>query len=89
MRHGTQFSRYIHCNRLRAGLVEDLSAYPWSSDSAYSGSATKSEWLNCGYVPGAIARHTARASIRQFGARLKEDGEPQQILNITKLDLTR
>lgn len=87
-RGGVQLSCYIHCNPLRAGLAEDLLASPWSSYSAYVGSATKPEWLNCDYVLGAIARRNARASIRQFGARLEEDGELRQILNITKLDLT-
>ncbi len=37
--------RYIHRNPLRAGLVERLSDYPWSSHQSYLSSSVKWDWL--------------------------------------------
>lgn len=41
--------RYIHQNPLRAGIVEDLSAYRWSSHRAYLGE-TGLDWLTTEWV---------------------------------------
>jgi len=38
--------RYIHCNPLRAAIVENLDEYPWSSHAGYLSQATKWDWLN-------------------------------------------
>src|SRR4030043_1555448 len=37
--------RYVHRNPLRAGLVENLDAYPWSSHGGYVSSAKEWDWL--------------------------------------------
>ena len=37
--------RYIHRNPLRAGLVENLDEYPWSSHRGYVSSAKEWDWL--------------------------------------------
>jgi putative transposase len=37
--------RYIHRNPLRAGLVENLDAYPWSSHGGYVSSTKEWDWL--------------------------------------------
>ncbi|OGP56177.1 MAG: transposase [Deltaproteobacteria bacterium RBG_13_52_11] len=37
--------RYIHRNPLRAGLVENLDEYPWSSQRGYVSSAKEWDWL--------------------------------------------
>jgi len=68
-----QLSRYIHRNPLEAGLVEDLSAYPWSSYPAYIGRATRPAWLSCDYVLGAIARRNARVRYRAYVESGAED----------------
>ena len=41
--------RYIHHNPVRAGLVDDLSAYRWSSHRAYLG-RTRPDWLTTDWV---------------------------------------
>jgi hypothetical protein len=41
-----QLSCYIHRNPLRAGLVERLSDYPWSSYSAYAHGQKPPDWLS-------------------------------------------
>jgi putative transposase len=41
-----QLSCYIHRNPLRAGIVERLVKYPWSSYSAYAYGKKPPEWLN-------------------------------------------
>ncbi|MCX5919223.1 MAG: transposase, partial [Deltaproteobacteria bacterium] len=40
-----QVMRYIHRNPLRAGWVEDLEAYPWSSHRGYLSTLRKWNWL--------------------------------------------
>ena len=69
----TQLSRYIHRNPLEAGLVEDLSEYPWSSYPAYIGRATKPDWLICDYVLLAIAQRNARTRYRAYVESVTED----------------
>jgi REP element-mobilizing transposase RayT len=44
-----QLVRYIHQNPVRAGMVDDLAAYRWSSHSAYVG-AGKPDWLTVDWV---------------------------------------
>jgi hypothetical protein len=38
--------RYIHRNPLRAGIIENLSDFGWSSHQAYISKAKKWEWLH-------------------------------------------
>jgi putative transposase len=38
-------SRYIHLNPVRAGIVKDPEAYPWSSYEAYIGGKKPPKWL--------------------------------------------
>jgi len=45
-----QLVRYIHRNPLKAGIVEDMSAYPWSSHKAYLSVAKKWGWLYKGFI---------------------------------------
>jgi len=45
-----QLVRYIHRNPLKAGIVEDMSAYPWSSHKAYLSVAKKWDWLHKGFI---------------------------------------
>ena len=45
-----QLVRYIHRNPLRAGLVEKLSKYQWSSHKGYLSDAKKWDWLNKEFI---------------------------------------
>jgi len=41
----TQLSRYIHLNPIRAGIVDHLKNYQWSSYPAFSGYGKATKWL--------------------------------------------
>ena len=45
-----QLSRYIHRNPLEAGLVGDLTDYPWSSYQAYTKARSAPGWLSTEYI---------------------------------------
>ncbi len=45
-----QLVRYIHRNPLRAGLVEKLNKYPWSSHKGYLSKSKKWDWLNKEFI---------------------------------------
>ena len=42
--------RYIHRNPLRAGIVDKLNEYPWSSHKAYISKAKKWQWVAKSYI---------------------------------------
>jgi REP element-mobilizing transposase RayT len=44
--HLLEVLRYIHRNPLRAGLVEELQSFPWSSHLGYISTARKWAWLH-------------------------------------------
>ena len=50
-----QLVRYIHRNPLKAGIVEDMKAYPWSSHKAYLSVAKKWDWLHKGFILSLLA----------------------------------
>jgi len=52
--------RYIHNNPLRAGLVQDLSQYQWSSHRAYIGQ-DKNSWLTQDFVLSQFAKNERKA----------------------------
>lgn len=43
-------ARYIHRNPFEAGLVQQLSDYPWSSYPCYTGKLPSWSWLNTGWL---------------------------------------
>ncbi len=45
-----QLVRYIHRNPLRAGIVEKLDQFQWSSHKGYVSKAKKWDWLNKGFI---------------------------------------
>jgi len=47
--------RYIHRNPLRAGLVEKLSQYNWSSHKAYLSRSEKWDWVYKNFILGMLA----------------------------------
>jgi len=48
--------RYIHRNPLRAGIVNRIDEYPWSSHKSYISTARKWEWLHKQYVLDMVSR---------------------------------
>lgn len=75
-----ELSRYIHLNPARAGLLNTLSAYPWSSYPSYIGSRKGPEWLTSDFILRYFGRDepSARENYRQFveGALDKENRNP-------------
>jgi len=51
--------RYIHRNPLRAGLVDKIGRYTWSSHQGYISRNTKWEWLHKDFVLGMLAKYRA------------------------------
>ena len=63
-----QLVRYIHRNPLRAGIVDHVNEYPWSSHNGYLSSARKWDWLHKDFILSIISarkEHRLRA-YKQF-----------------------
>ena len=60
--------RYIHRNPLRAGLVEKLSQYKWSSHKAYLSGSEKWDWVHKDFILEMLAesRNTQLRKYRRF-----------------------
>ena len=67
--------RYIHRNPLKAGLVEDLNDYDWSSHKPYLSNAKKWEWLYKGYVLKIFSEDRVEAKKKYLEFVLKETPE--------------
>ena len=63
-----QLVRYIHRNPLRAGLVENLDQYTWSSHMGYISKAKKWDWLYKDLIFAMLTRHSSMqiACYKQF-----------------------
>jgi putative transposase len=63
-------SCYIHRNPLRAGIVERLSEYPWSSYRFYAYKKQAPEWLNTrtilNQLPGTDRHKSYRIKVQQY-----------------------
>jgi REP element-mobilizing transposase RayT len=62
-RYGLQLVRYIHLNPVRARMVRDPLAYPYSSHRAYLGREAL-PWLTADWVLGQFGRRLAEARVR-------------------------
>ncbi len=59
--------RYIHRNPLRAGMVQALEEYPWSSHPGYLTGAHKWDWLNKDFILSLLTeKRNKRQRYRQF-----------------------
>ena len=67
-----QLIRYIHLNPVRAGLVKDPAAYPWSSHRAYLGREVL-PWLSRDWVLSYFAKRATTARDRY--AAFVQDGK--------------
>jgi len=57
-------SRYIHLNPIRAGMVEKLFSYRWSSYPAYIGKRRPFEWLETNWILSLFHKRPKEASKR-------------------------
>ncbi|MFZ0451451.1 MAG: transposase [Desulfatiglandaceae bacterium] len=78
-----QLVRYIHRNPLKAGIVEHLDQYGWSSHKGYISHDKKWNWLHKGFVLDMLTVHKAEQirHYRQFVASDADDellGVPEQ-----------
>ena len=67
-RYLLELVRYIHRNPLRAGIVEKLDAYSWSSHKGYLSSANKWNWLHKDFTLSMLTpeKKVQRRQYRQF-----------------------
>ncbi len=79
-------ARYIHHNPLKAGLVNKLEDYPWSSHHGYLARNKTWEWLHTTPLLSEFSGDTAkaRAGYRRFMA-LENDEDIERIFSLKKL----
>lgn len=64
----TQLSCYIHRNPLRAGMVDRLSGYRWSSYPAYAYGKSHEKWLDVGLI---LSQFNARDKHRAYREKVQ------------------
>ena len=69
-----QLVRYIHRNPLKAGIVDDLKAYLWSSHKAYLSVAKKWDWLHKGFILDMLT-DDKKSQIRQYRSFVAVDDD--------------
>ena len=76
-----QLLRYIHRNPVKAGLVDSLSDYVWSSHKAYLSTAEKWDWLHKEFIYGCLSKEKKEwiKSYRQF-VSIEDEDEATRIL---------
>jgi putative transposase len=67
-----QLVRYIHRNPLKAGLVDDLYQYKWSSHKGYLSVASKWKWLNKQFILCMLTPHR-KDLLREYKNFLKDE----------------
>lgn len=78
-RYLLELVRYIHLNPVRAGLVNEPGAWPWSGHRAYLGQE-KAPWLDVGLVLGVLGGRPAEARRRyeRFVAQGMREGRREE-----------
>ena len=56
-----ELARYVVLNPLRAHMVKDVAAWPWSSYAAMTGAQATPEWLQTDWILGQFAEQHRRA----------------------------
>lgn len=69
-----QLVRYIHRNPLKAGIVDDLKAYLWSSHKAYLSVAKNWDWLHKGFILDMLT-DDKKSQIRQYRSFVAVDND--------------
>lgn len=76
--------RYIHHNPLRAGMVDDLNQYPWSSHPGYLSADKNWDWLYKDFVLSMLSdKKEAKNAYKQFMAT-EDSQEIQEIFEKKK-----
>ena len=70
-------SKYIHRNPIEAAMVEELSAYRWSSYPAYIGKRRAESWLYCDEVYNQLTQKSTKK--RRYKAYVEEAGHIEDI----------
>jgi len=70
--------RYIHRNPLRAGLVEKLDAYPWSSHGGYVSGGKEWDWLHMDMVFSLLTEDRSRR-LRVYRRYMTEEDTAEMI----------
>ena len=80
-----QLVRYIHRNPLKAGLVDDMDRYVWSSHGGYLSKAEKWNWLYKDFVFSMLSKNKNEKlkNYRQF-ISLEDDEKISQVLDKKK-----
>lgn len=66
--------RYIHRNPLKAGIVDDLKAYLWSSHKAYLSVAQKWDWLHKGFILDMLT-DDKKSQVREYRSFVAVDND--------------
>jgi REP element-mobilizing transposase RayT len=84
--HLLEVLRYIHRNPLRAGLVEDVNDFPWSSHHGYLSNAKRWEWLHKEFLLSMLSkkRNGRQASYRKF-VSLDDSEETERFYSLKNL----
>ncbi len=84
--HLLQLVRYIHKNPVKAGIVENIQKYPWSSYRGYLSFAKKWNWLFKEHIFEMITPKK-QGRIKAFIAFMKEDDSSEVTLLFSKKNL--
>ena len=74
-RYFTAMCYYIHGNPVRAGIVEEVTAYPWSSGRAYANKGAGPQWLTTETMLG-MSRGSRKKFCLEQAAYLKRQESP-------------
>lgn len=78
-----QLVRYIHCNPVRAGMVEKPEDFEWSSHRGYLSKAKKWDWLHKQFILSMLVKEPKK-QVREYRAFMEED-EDQALLRLLNL----
>ncbi len=67
--------RYIHRNPLRAGMVDNLSEYAWSSHPGYLSHAKKWDWLHKDFILSMLSSNKRKSKQAYLSFMAKDDSE--------------
>jgi putative transposase len=70
-----QLVRYIHRNPIRAGVVDQLDNYPWSSHEGYLSTSKKWDWLHKDYILSILCSEKSSRQTAYNNFMAEEDSE--------------
>jgi len=76
--------RYIHRNPLKAGLVDRIEKYPWSSHKGYLSKAEKWNWLHKDFLLSMLSTQSSERLKHYRHFISKDDGEEEMVGKIVE-----